>query len=143
MLRGDLSNQQSFVIGVQCEGTLLIPKQKIINNVLHFLTGESRYKVNQKVLDMMYYIYSNTEYTVALVIDDKLYSEEKKRLEDYPFNTLINNSKGNIISMLNTGVLSYLIDDNTYQRGVLNNKYVLSFKEFEQRFRRKIKKRIW
>lgn len=143
MLRGDLSNQQSFVIGVQCEGTLLIPKQKVINNVLHFLTGESRYEVNQKVLDMMYYIYSNTEYTVALVIDDKLYSEEKKRLEDYPFNTLINNSKGNIISMLNTGVLSYLIDDNTYQRGVLNNKYVLSFNEFEQRFRRKIRKRIW
>jgi hypothetical protein len=143
MLRGDLSNQQSFVIGVQCEGTLLIPKQKVINNVLHFLTGESRYKVNQKVLDMMYYIYSNTEYTVALVIDDKLYKEEKKRLEDYPFNTLINNSKGNILSMLNTGVLSYLIDDNTYQRGVLNNKYVLSFNEFEQRFRRKIKKRIW
>ena len=143
MLRGDLSNQQSFVISVQCEGTLLIPKQKVINNVLHFLTGESRYKVNQKVLDMMYYIYSNTEYTVALVIDDKLYKEEKKRLEDYPFNTLINNSRGNIISMLNTGVLSYLIDDNTYQRGVLNNRYVLSFNEFEQRFRRKIRKRIW
>ena len=143
MLRGDLSNQQSFVIGVQCEGTLLIPKQKVINKVLNYLLGESLYEVNQKVLDMMFYIYNHTEYTLALVVSDDLYIKEKRRLENYPFNTIINNSKGNIMSLLNTGVLSYLIDDRDYQRGLLNSKYVLSFNDFEKTFRKKIKLRTF
>ena len=78
MQHGDISNQRSYVIGFRCEGTLFhLKEQHLVDKVLNSFLGKfKRADVDQKVLSLMDYIYNNTEYTIALVIDEKNFSKE-------------------------------------------------------------------
>ena len=133
MLRGDLSNHRSFAFGFRCEGSLLKYKDTgLKDKVLNLFSGKThRAELNQDVLSLMNYIYWNTEYTVILVIDDDHYTEEAKTfLSDLPFNQVCNiKSVSEITMMLNTGELSYYIDDNDESRYLVQSRYAITSKD--------------
>lgn len=143
MQHGDISNQRSYVIGFRCEGTLFHLKDKhLVDKVLNSFLGKfKRADVDQRVLSLMDYIYNNTEYTIALVIDEKNFSKEVEEfLADYPCNIITNCSVGQLTSMLNMGQLSYLVDNSEYNRSVVNSKYCVSFEDFNSLLRRHIRR---
>lgn len=130
MLRGDISNQRSLVFGFRCEGTLLKYKDdNLIDKALNLIIGKShRAEVDKDVLSMMNYIYWNTEYTVLLVIDKENYTEEAKVfLEELPYNqvALILNSVNEVTMMLNTGEMTYYIDNTDSSRYKVQSKYAI------------------
>lgn len=143
MLHGDLSNQRSFVIGVRCENNLLRYKdESFVDKVANVVKGRTaRAEVDPKVLSLMSYIYWNTEYTVVLIIDEKNYTEEaKKFLEDFPFNQVgtVLKSISEVTMMLNTGELSYYVDNDPLNRSYVNSKYAVSVDEFNVILKRRI-----
>lgn len=144
MQHGDISNQRSYMIGFRCEGTLFhLKEQHLVDKVLNSFMGKfKRADVDQKVLSLMNYIYNNTEYTIALVIDEKNFSKEVEEfLADYPCNIITNCSVGQLTSMLNMGQLSYLIENDTMNRSRVNSRYCMSFDEFNSLLRRGLKPR--
>ena len=142
MLHGDISNQRSFVIGVRCENNLLHYKDDSIGDkIANALKGKTaRAEIDQKVYSLMSYIYWNTEYTVVLIIDEKNYTEEaKKYLEDFPFNqvgTVLKNIS-EVTMMLNTGQLTYYVDDNLLTRNLVNSRYAVDVDTFNTLLKRK------
>lgn len=143
MLHNDISNQRSYVIGFRCENSLLKYKDKsFVDIIANAVRGKTtRAEVNDKVLSLMKYIYWNTEYTVALVIDEKNYTEEAKRyLADFPFNSVVNVLKNvsEVTMMLNTGELTYYVSDDILDRQSINSQYAVSVEKFNTIFRRRI-----
>lgn len=143
MLHNDISNQRSYVIGFRCENSLLKYKDKsLVDMIANAVKGKShRADVEQNVYSLMKYIYWNTEYTVALVIDDKNWTEEAQRyFADFPFNQVINvlKSVSEVTMMLNTGELTYYVSDDTLDRQRVNSQYAVSVDEFNTIFRRRV-----
>lgn len=141
MLRGNISNQRSFVFGFRCEGSLLKYKDSNVKDkVLNLFSGKThRAEVNEDILSLMNYLYWNTEYTVMLVIDEKNYTDEAKEfLSNFPFNqtAVVLRSISEITMMLNTGEMTYYIDDNDKSRYKVQNKYAITSKELSQVLRR-------
>lgn len=144
MLHGNISNQRSFVIGFRCEGTLFnIKEGKVTDKVLNSIFGKlKRADVNDKVLSFMNYIYNNTEYTVSLVVDSENYSKDLEEfLADFPCNVIHNCSIGTLTSMLLTGELSYLVDDDIISRSRINSKYCMSMDDFSILLRKGLRPR--
>lgn len=144
MQHGNISNQRSFVIGFRCEGTLLnLKEDKFSDKVLNTLFGKlKRADVNDKVLSFMNYIYNNTEYTISLVVDEKNYSKDLEDfLADFPCNVIHNCTIGKLTSMLTTGELSYLVDDDIMNRSRINSKYCMSMDDFSVLLRKGLKPR--
>lgn len=141
MLRGDISNQRSFMFGFRCEHSLLhIKDQNVVDKVLNFFAGKMhRSDINEEVLSLMKYIYWNTEYTLAIVVDDKNYTPEAQDfLSDLPFNQVINvKSVSQITMMLHTGEMTYYVDDNDKSRHEVQSKYAITSQELETLLRRK------
>ena len=145
MLHGNISNQRDFVIGFRCEGTLLnyresSPSDKLLN----LIQGKTkRAEVNQKVYSLMNYIYWNTPYTVMLVIDENNYTNKaKKFLEDFPFNqvaTIIKNVS-EITMMLNTGEMTYYVDDDPISRGYVSSTYAVDSDSINSILKRRVKR---
>lgn len=143
MLHNDISNQRSYVIGFRCENSLLHYKNRtVVDHVSNLLKGKTHTAdVNEKVLSLMKHIYWNTEYTVALVIDDRNYTKEAKRfLEDFPFNSVVNvlKSDSEVTMMLNTGELTYYVSDDTLDRQHMNSEYAVSSDQLNSILRRKV-----
>ena len=134
MLRGDISNQRSFAFGFRCENSLLqLKTEGIANKFSNFLFGKiQRAEVNEDLLSLMKYIYWNTEYTVLLVIDDENYTKETEEyLSSFPFNQVVNvKSPSQIAMMLNTGEMSYYIDDYDPSRYAVQSKYAVTSQTF-------------
>lgn len=145
MKHGDISNQRDFVIGFRCEGTLLEYQDiSVSDKLLNVLKGKTkRAKVNQKVYSLMNYIYWNTPYTVMLVIDEKNYTNKaKKFLEDFPFNqvaTIIKNVS-EITMMLNTGEMTYYVDDDPISRGYVSSTYAVDSDSINSILKRRVKR---
>ena len=142
MQHGDISNQRSFVIGFRCENSLLHYKEEgVVNKVANAFFGKtSRAEVDQKVYSLMNYIYWNTEYTVVLVIDEKNYTKEAQEfLSDFPFNqvAVVLRNISEVTMMLNTGELTYYVDNNPMTRNLVNNKYAVDIDTFNSLLKRK------
>lgn len=141
MLRGDISNQRSFMFGFRCEHSLLrLKDQNVIDKVLNLFAGKMhRAEVNEEVLSLMKYIYWNTEYTVTIVVDDENYTKEAQDFfSDLPFNQVLNvRSVSQITMMLHTGEMTYYVDDNDETRHKVQSKYAITSQELGTLLRRK------
>lgn len=144
MQHNDISNQRSYVIGFRCEGTLFhLKDNSVVDKVLNPLLGKFfRADVDEKVLSLMNYIYNNTEYTIALVIEEDNFSDSVKDfLLEFPCNVIVNVSTGQLTSMLNLGELSYLVENDIINRSLVNSRYCMSFEDFNRLLRRGLKPR--
>lgn len=145
MLRGDISNQRSFVIGFRCENSLLHYKDDgSANKLMNLIKGRTaRAEVDQKVYSLMNYIYWNTEYSVVLIIDEKNYTKEAQVfLSDFPFNqvaTVLKNVS-EVTMMLNTGELTYFVSDDILDRQSVNSKYAVDTDTFNTILKRRVKR---
>ena len=144
-MRGDISNQSSFVIGFRCENSLLHYKEgSLIDSLSNALFGKTgRAEVDKDIYSLMNYVYWNTEYTVVLVIDSSNYTEEaKKVLADFPFNQVatVIHSISEVTMMLNTGELTYYVSDDILDRQLVNSKYAVDRKTFDTILRRRLKR---
>ena len=145
MLHGDISNQRSFVIGFRCENSLLHYRDKSISDgVLNIFKGKTkRAIVDQKVYSLMNYLYWNTEYTVALVINEENYTEEAKRyLSDFPFNQVatVLKSVSEVTMMLNTGELTYFVSEDILDRNNVNSRFAVDVDSFNKILKRRVKR---
>lgn len=145
MVHGDISNHQSYVIGFRCENSLLKYKDKsFIDLIANSLAGKTkRAEINKDIYSLMKYIYSNTEYTVALIIDESNYTKEAKEyLSDFPFNNVatIIRSRSEITSMLNTGYLTYYVTDDILDKQLVNSIYAVDSKTFNAILKRGVKR---
>lgn len=140
MLHGDISNQRSFMIGFRCEGSLLKYRDSHLGHkILNLVSGKfRRAEVDPEVLSLMRYLYWNTEYTVMLIIDDENYTDEAKEyLENFPYNQVANiKSISEVTMMLNTGEMSYYIDNNDTTRYKVQNRHAMTLQEFNSELRR-------
>lgn len=145
MLRGDISNQRSFVIGFRCENSLLHYKDDtIVDKIFNGVKGKTkRAVIDEKVYSLMNYIYWNTEYTVMLIIDEDNYTKEAQEfLSDFPFNqvaTVLRNIS-EVTMMLNTGELTYYVSNDTLDRNSVNSKYAVDVDTFNTILKRRIKR---
>lgn len=145
MLRGDISNQRSFVIGFRCENSLLHYRDNnVVDKVLNSIKGKiKRAEVDDKVYSLMNYIYWNTEYTVMLIIDEKNYTKEAQEfLSDFPFNqvaTVLKNIS-EVTMMLNTGELTYFVSNDTLDRNSVNSRYAVDVDTFNTILKRRVKR---
>ena len=145
MLRGDISNQRSFVIGFRCENSLLHYKDDgSANKLLNIIKGRTnRAEIDQKVYSLMNYIYWNTEYSVVLVIDEKNYTKEAQDyLSNFPFNQVAKVLKNvsEITMMLNTGELTYFVSDDILDRHNVNSKYAVDTTTFNTILKRRVRR---
>lgn len=145
MLRGNISNQQSFTIGFRCENSLLEYRDNNIGDkFLNALKGKTyRAEINPKVKSIMDYIYWNTEYTVVLIIDKENYTKEaEKFFLDFPFNQVFQviNNVSEITMMLNTGVLTYFVTNNKLDRERVNSRYAIDVDSLNTILRRRVKR---
>ena len=130
MKHGDISNSVRATFGFMCEDFVIKYRDNsMVDKVLNTLIGKTkRAEVNTLVTSQMEYLYRQTEYNVDLIIEEKNYTTDLKLLVDnLPFNRVVLYNKiSQITSRLLTGDLSYVIDDNSYRRGLLNNRYAIS-----------------
>lgn len=145
MMHNDISNQRSFVIGFRCENSLLKYKEGSLKDfLLNLIRGKTKCaEVDNKVLSLMSYIYWNTEYTVALVIDEANYTKEAQEyLSDFPFNQVatVIKSISEITMMLNTGELTYFVSNDTLDRQLVNSKYAVDVDTFNIILKRRVRR---
>lgn len=142
VFRGDISNKRSYAFGFRCENSLLKYKDiHITDKFFNLFSGKThRAEVNKDVYSLMEFIYWNTEYTVMLVIDERNYTEEAKNfLSNFPFNQVVNvlKSPSEITMKLNTGEMSYYIDDCESSRYKVQSKYAITSKDLNTILKRK------
>lgn len=142
MLHGDLSNQCSYTIAFRCEDCLIKYKDNTFaDKVLNSIFGKTkRAEVNEEYAKTMEYLYRNTEYTVDLVVEEKNYTDElKKILDELPFNRVVKITKETQISQrLLTGDLTYYVDDNTYRRSLVNSQYAIPMSQLNDYIKRRV-----
>ena len=132
MLNGDISNRSSESIAVMCMDNLIFMKkmgilERISTSIMgRFFTAKFDYQVK----DFISYVYSQTPYTVDLVVFSKDNSWElKKFLEcwDVPYNRII--VIDHLIQLnakLRSGDITYYVDNNATRRSRVNHKWSLS-----------------
>lgn len=145
MKHGDISNERSFVIGFRCENSLLHYRESgVANSLANLVLGKTkRAEIDEKVYSLMSYIYYNTEYTVQLVIDEKNYTEEAKRvLEDFPFNQVcvVLKSISEVTMMLHTGELTYYVSNDTIDRQRVNSQHAMDVDKFNTLLKRRVRR---
>lgn len=130
MLHNDISNERGAVIGVRCENTLFKIKDSIIPMPFSYKLKHA--EVDKQVLSLIKYLYWETEMTVWLVIDNEHYTPTVANfLNDLPFGQIFNiSSLTEVTMMLNTGDLSYFVDDDKIELHNLNSRYAVDFETF-------------
>ena len=125
MKNGDLSNQAGYTIGFRCVDFLVKYKESTFTDkVLNAVLGKTkRAEIDESVRSFMEHLYRNTEYNVDLIIENKDYTEELKRLVDnLPFNRVVLIDKLSQVSQrLLIGDLSIYVDDDDYRRSLVNS----------------------
>lgn len=141
MKNGDLSNRAGYTIAFRCVDFLVKYKESTFTDkVLNAVIGKTkRAEVDETVRSYMEYLYRNTEYNVDLIIEEKDYTEDLKRLIDnMPFNRVVLINKLSQISQrLLTGDLTIYVDDDDYRRSLVNNKYAVSFEQLNNYLKRR------
>lgn len=145
MKHGDISNTQSFVIGVRCEDTLLLPKEStLFNRVANLFHNKyESAEINKEVSSLMRYIFWETEMTVVLVVNKENYTDKLlKHLDDIPYaqvkNVITNVSE--ITRMLLNGELTYFITNDSIEKSLVNSQYAMSFGDFNTLLKRSVKR---
>ena len=143
MKNGDLSNQAGFTIGFRCVDFLVKYKESTFTDrVLNAVLGKTkRAEIDESVRSFMEHLYRNTEYNVDLIIENKDYTEELKRLVDnLPFNRVVLIDKLSQVSQrLLIGDLSIYVDDDDYRRSLVNSQYAISFAQLNDYIKRRAK----
>lgn len=143
MLNGDISNKMPVVIGIRCENCLFTYKDNNVGDkIMNKIFGKiKRAEVNEKVLSLANYLYRNTEMSVSLIIDKENYSENVEEfLKDFPCNQIgqVLTNISEITMMLNTGVLTYYLDDDPLRLSLVNSKYAMTTDEFNKILKRQV-----
>lgn len=141
MKNNDLSNSATIVIGVQCINFLFEEQSEgFKNKLLNTLVGrQKRMTTNERVLNLLNYIFRETEYTVDLVVSADEYTEYlKERIDTLPFNrVVITNKPSDITGRLLIGDLSYYVDTPEGLE-LVNNKNCKTLDEIYQIIRRQL-----
>lgn len=140
MLHGDISNERGFVIGFRAENSLLIPRETRLRDKIANLFVQNKYKratLNQPVLSLAEFLYWDTEFNTALIVDDWLYQNLGfEFFGDLPFSHIYNIlSLSRVSMMLATGELSYYIDNCNETRYKVQSEYAVTSEEFSKLFR--------
>lgn len=133
MLHGDISNHRGYVIGFRCENTLFntgSTRFKVLSDFLHSHNVGNKFSlsdIDREVYSLMKYIYWDTDMTVLLVVDNANYNVWAKGIfNDLPFNQVMNiRSISEITMALNTGELSYFVDNDKIERQLVNSRYAV------------------
>lgn len=143
MKNGDLSNQAGYTIGFRCVDFLVKYKESTFTDrVLNAVLGKTkRAEIDESVRSFMEHLYRNTEYNVDLIIENKDYTEELKRLVDnLPFNRVVLIDKLSQVSQrLLIGDLTIYVDDDDYRRSLVNSQYAISFAQLNDYIKRRAK----
>lgn len=143
MKSGDLSNQAGFTIGFRCVDFLVKYKESTFTDkILNAVLGKTkRAEIDESVRSYMEYLYRNTDYNVDLIIENKDYTEELKRLvDDMPFNRVVLVDKlSQISTRLLVGDLSLYVDDDDYRRSLVNSPYAISFSQLNDYIKRRVR----
>lgn len=141
MKNGDLSNQAGFTIGFRCVDFLIKYKDSTFTDkVLNAFLGKTkRAEVDESVRSFMEYLYRNTEYNVDLIIENKDYTDDLRRIVDnLPFNRVVLIDKLSQVSQrLLVGDLSLYVDDDDNRRSLVNSQYALSFSQLNNYIKRR------
>ena len=138
MKHGDISNQQNFIVAVRLEDTLLKKRGNKITGIVDMLFHtDLSYSIDDDVLSLVQYIYRRTDYTVLLVVDKNAHISTSDFMELFPFAILAIDNESEISMKLLTGDITYYIDDDDYRRSLVNNKYAVSYEEFNTILKRK------
>ena len=141
MKNGDLSNTAGITIGFRCVDFLVKYKESTFTDkVLNAVLGKTkRAEIDESVRSFMEHLYRNTEYNVDLIIENKDYTEELKRLVDnLPFNRVVLIDKLSQVSQrLLIGDLSIYVDDDDYRRSLVNSQYAISFAQLNDYIKRR------
>ena len=138
MKHGDISNQKNFIVAVRLEDTLLKKRGNKITGIVDMLFHtDLSYSIDDDVLSLVQYIYRRTDYTVLLVVDKKAHISTSDFMELFPFAILAIDNESEISMKLLTGDITYYIDDDDYRRSLVNNKYAVSYEEFNTILKRK------
>lgn len=141
MIHGDLANTAGVTIGFRCVDFLVKYKDNTFKDkVLNTVLGKTkRAEVDETVRSYMEHLYRNTEYNVDLIIEEKDYKEDLKRLVDeMPFNRVVLIHKlSEVSSRLLVGDLTYYVDDDDYRRSLVNSKYAVSLHQLNEYIRRR------
>ena len=129
MYRGDISNSRSYAFGFRCEDSLF--KRRLF-----------KYSVDKEILSMMNYIYWNTEYTVILLMNKENERKFSHFLPDFPFNQVLIHSVSEITMMLNTGEITYYVDNCEKSRAEINSKYAITLNQLEEIVRKRYNRGI-
>ena len=138
-MHGDISNQVTATFGFMCEDFLIKYKDNTVKDkILNFIVGKTkRAEINHLVVSSMEYIYRQTEYNVDLLVSEEKYSEFQPIITNLPFNRVVlYNKLSQISSRLLTGDLTYVIDNDDYRRGLLNNRYAITLSDLDTLIKR-------
>lgn len=128
MLHGNISNHYGYCIAFRCDDFLIKCKEdtlkdKILNT---FSNKYKRAEIDKRVYSVMEYLYRNTEYTVALVVDPITYSDKvfKELIDNIPFNNILLISKpSQLAQKILLGEVTYYVDDDPARRELVSAKY--------------------
>lgn len=142
MLRGDISNQYGYCIAFRCEDFLVKYKDNTVaDKILNLFKGKyNRADIDEKVLNVMEYLYKHTEYMVALIVETSKYKNNgfKELVDSLPFNEIILIDKPSQLSQrLLIGDISLYVDDDIYRRSIINSRYAIPLSELNQHIKLK------
>ena len=142
MRKGDLSNQAGFTIGFRCVDFLVKYKDSTVpDKILNAIIGKTRRaEIDESVRSFMEHLYRNTDYNVDLIIENKDYTEDLKRLIDnMPFNRVVLIDKlSQVSTRLLVGDLTLYVDDDDYRRSLVNSQYAVSFSQLNDYIKRRV-----
>lgn len=140
MKNGDLSNIAGITIGFRCVDFLIKYKENnFTDKVLNFVMGKTkRAEIDENVRSCMEHIYRNTEYNVDLIIENKDYTPElKKVLDDLPYNRVVLIEKPSQISQrLLVGDLHLYVDGDDYRLSLINDRHAIKMEQLNNYIKR-------
>ena len=97
------------------------------DKVLNALSGHKRVVVNEDVKSLVEYIYMSTDMRVVLVIFEDEYSDYlMDAIKDVPYSEIARVKRPSFISSkLNTGVISYYVDNDDRTRSLVNSQWTM------------------
>ena len=128
VLHGDISNRDAETVALRCVGTLTTYLDTSFKDkVLNALSGHKRVVVNEDVKSLVEYIYMSTDMRVVLVIFEDEYSDYlMDAIKDVPYSEIARVKRPSFISSkLNTGVISYYVDNDDKTRSLVNSQWTM------------------
>lgn len=135
MKNNDLANTVSYTFGFRVEDFLVkFPEPTFPNRVASLLVSKyKRAKLNENVVNLMDFIYRQTEFSSDIVVEESVYSKLYSLLKDVPFNRVIFVSKpSHVAGRLLVNDITYYVDDDEDRLGLINSPYAVTLSEVSQ-----------